>query len=166
LPLPNRSRSFRARVLDRLRQLGYTEGKNLIIDRHIVDGRSSYAEIVHDIVRARPDAIAVSVDNQFILQVAKEAYPIPVVALIPSVAAGLVQNVARPEGNITGLTLDAGIEMQGKQLDILRQATPSISRVAYLSNRADLEGAWGRAMLDAGKASGISIVGIARTAGW
>jgi len=50
--------------------------------------------------------------------------------------------------------------MQGKQLDILRQAVPSIARVAYLSNRDDWEGAWGHAILEAGRASGISIIGI------
>ena len=50
--------------------------------------------------------------------------------------------------------------MQGKQLDILRQAVPSIARVAYLSNRDDWEGAWGHAILAAGRASGISIIGI------
>jgi putative ABC transport system substrate-binding protein len=167
LALLSSNPTFRMRFLDRLQQLGYIEGKNLIIDRYIVDGRSNYAEIARDIVRSTPDVIAVSLDNRFISQIAKEAYPIPVVALIPSIAAGLVHNVSHPEGNITGVTLDAGIEMQGKQLDILRQAVPSISRVAYLSNQDDWEGAWGRAMLDAGKALGISIVGVplAPTAG-
>jgi putative ABC transport system substrate-binding protein len=159
--------AFRTRFLDRLQQLGYTEGKNLIIDRHIVAGRSSYAEIARDLVRTKPDAIAVGIDNQLISQVAKEAYPIPVVALIPSVAAGLVQNVASPEGNITGLTLDAGIEMQGKQLDILRQATPSIARVAYLSNRADLEGALGPRDAGCGQSVGyFDRRHPARTVGW
>jgi len=152
--------TFRMRFLDRLQQLGYTEGKNLIIDRYVVDGRSDYTEIARNMVRSTPDVIAVGLDNQFISQVAKEAFPTPVVALIPSIAAGLVHNVSHPEGNITGVTLDAGIEMQGKQLDILRQAVPSVSRVAYLSNHYDWEGAWGQAMLDAGKALGISIVGV------
>jgi putative ABC transport system substrate-binding protein len=111
--------------------------------------------------------IAFALDHQLISEVAKAAYPTPVVALIPSVAAGLVRNMARPEGNITGVTLDAGIEMQGKQLDLLRQAVPSISRVAYLSNVDDWNGAWGHAFLDAGEASGTSIIGapVERSAG-
>ena len=159
--------TFRMRFVGRLQQLGYTEGKNLVIDRYVVDGRSDYAEIARQMVRSTPDVIATGLDNQLISRVAKEAFPIPVVALIPSMAAGLVQNVSRPEGNITGVTLDAGIAMQGKQLDILRQAVPSASRVAYLSNHDDWEGPWGRAILDAGKALGISIVGVplATTAG-
>ena len=149
----------RFRYLDRLQQLGYIEGKNLIIDRYVVEG-SDYADLARAIAQAKHDVIGVGIDNQLISLVAKEAYPIPVVALIPSVAAGLVHNVARPEGNITGIFLDAGIEMQGKQLDILRQAVPSISRVAYLSNSNDWEGVWGHAIRDAGKASGISVIGI------
>ncbi len=150
----------RWRYLDRLQQLGYAEGKNLIIERYVVEHLSNYADLARAIARAKPDVIAVGIDNQLISLVAKEAYPVPVVALIPSIAAGLVHNLARPEGNITGIALDAGITMQGKQLDILRQAVPSISRVAYLSNSDDWEGAWGHAIRDAGKASGISVIGI------
>jgi putative tryptophan/tyrosine transport system substrate-binding protein len=69
--------------------------------------------------------------------------------------------MARPERNITGVSLDAGIEMQGKHLEILRQAVPSASRVAYLSNRAEWEGAWGQAVREAGQRLGVSIMGIA-----
>src|SRR4051794_7886450 len=84
--------TFRMRILGRLQQLGYTEGKNLIIDRYIVGGRSNYTDIARDMVRSTPDVIAVGPHNQLISQIAKEAYPIPVVALIPSIAAGLVHN--------------------------------------------------------------------------
>ena len=143
-----------------LRRLGYIEGKNLVVPRFSAEVEPDYAELARKVVRAKPDVIANSMDIRQISQVAKEAYPIPVVALIPSVAAGLVHNIARPEGNITGIALDAGIEMQGKQLDFLRQAVASISRVAFLSNRTDWEGTWGNAILKAGKALGISIIGI------
>jgi putative ABC transport system substrate-binding protein len=83
--------------------------------------------------------------------------------MLPSVAAEHVKNIARPEGNITGVAMDAGIEMQGKHPDILRQAVPSASRVAYLSNRDDWEGPWGRAVVEASRQSGISIIGILLT---
>ena len=143
-----------------LRRLGYIEGKNLVVLRFSAAGELNFAELARKVVRAKPDVIAVGLLNRLISQIAKEAYPIPVVAAIPSVAAGPVHNIARPEGNITGVALDAGLEMQGKQLDFLRRAVPLISRVAYLSNRNDWEGAWGHAILEAGKASGISIIGI------
>ena len=149
------------RIFDRLSQLGYSEGKNLIVDRYAAEAHPErYPEIARKAVQAKPDVIVVSFDNQLISGVAKETSTIPIVAGIPSLDAGLVQNIARPEGNITGIAADAGIEMQGKHLDILRQAIPSASHVAYLSNRYDWEGAWGHAIVEAGQASGISIVGI------
>jgi putative ABC transport system substrate-binding protein len=154
------SQWFWTSLMDSLRQLDYIEGKNLIINQCTVDSRTDYEDIARDIVQAKPDVIVVGVDSQFISQVAKAAYPIPVVAVIPSLAAGLVHNIGRPEGNITGISADAGIEMQGKHLDLLRQAVPSISRIAYLSNRNDWEGAWGHAILEAGRAFAITIIGI------
>ena len=147
-------------LIDRLRQRGYTEGKNLIIDRYVIEDHADYAELARTVAQTKPDVIAFALDHWLISEVAKAAYPTPVVALLPSIAAGLVHNMARPEGNITGVTLDAGIEMQGKQLDILRHALPSISRVAYLTNVDDWNGAWGHAIVEAGKASEISIIGV------
>ena len=151
----------RSHLFSRLRQLGYAEGQNLIVDRYVAGLRPEYyAEIAREMVQQSPDAIALAVDNQLISEIAKETHTIPIIALIPSIDAGLVRNMSRPEGNITGVTLDAGIEMQGKLLDILRQAVPTASRIAYLSNRYDWEGAWGRAVLDASRRSGVSIIGI------
>jgi putative tryptophan/tyrosine transport system substrate-binding protein len=149
-------------LFNRLLQRGFTEGKNLVIDRYATEGRSErYAEIARNIVQAKPDVIALGFDHQFILQVAKETTTIPIVATFGDpVAAGIVKNMARPERNITGVSLDAGIEMQGKHLEILRQAVPSASRIAYLSNRAEWEGAWGQAVREAGQRSGVSIIGM------
>jgi putative ABC transport system substrate-binding protein len=114
-----------------------------------------------NIVQGKPNVIALWFDHKFILQVAKETTTISVVATFGDpVAAGIVQNMARPERNITGVSLDAGIEMQGKHLEILRQAVPSATRVAYLSNRAEWDGAWGQTVRDAGLRSGVSIIGI------
>jgi len=149
-------------LFNRLAQMGFTEGKNLIVDRYATEGRPErYEELARKIVQAKPDVIAIGFDHQFIMQVAKETTAIPIVATFGDpVAAGIVKNMARPERNITGVSLDAGIEMQGKHLEILRQAVPSASRVAYLSNRAEWEGAWGQAVREAGQRSGVSIIGI------
>ncbi|MGY3233222.1 putative ABC transport system substrate-binding protein [Bradyrhizobium sp. USDA 4448] len=158
---PKPPSSFLARLLERLRQLGYSEGKNLIVDIYgAEDQPERYSEIARKAVEAKPDVIMVSWDNQLLAKVAKETSTIPIVAYMPSLDAGFVRNPNRPEGNITGIAADAGIEMQGKHLDILRQAVSSASRVAYLSNRYDWEGVWGRAVVEAGRASGVSIIGI------
>jgi len=135
---------FDDRMFDRLRQLGYIEGRNLVTDTYFAEDRPErYAEIAHKVAQAKPDVIMISWENQFISQFAKERPTIPIVAMIPSFDAGLVRNMARPEGNITGVAMDGGIEMQGKHLDLLRQAVPSASRIAYLSNRYDWEGRGG-----------------------
>jgi len=145
----------------RLGQLGYTEGKNLTVERRNAKGQAEhYAEIARNIVEAKPDVILVSLNHQLAAQVAKATSTIPIVTAIGSADSGIVRNISRPEGNITGILFDAGIEMQGKHLDLLRQAAPAASRVAYLSNRYDWEGAWGRAVLEAGRQSGISIIGV------
>jgi putative ABC transport system substrate-binding protein len=153
---------FGRSFFDRLRQFGYVEGKNLVVYRYAADGRAElYVDIARDVARSKPDVIAIPNSHQLTLQLAKEASAIPIVALMGDpVAAGRVQNIARPSGNITGIASHAGIGMQGKDLDILRQAIPSASRIAYLSPRADGKGACGRAIVDAGRRSGVSIIGM------
>ena len=111
-------------LLDHLRKRGYIEGTNLILERYAAEGRAErYLAIARDMVRQKPDVIVLALNHQLIFEIARETYPIPVVALMGDpVAAGLVKNLARPEGNITGIAGDAGIEMQGKHLEILRRA--------------------------------------------
>jgi putative ABC transport system substrate-binding protein len=111
---------------DWLRQAGFVEGKNLIVDRYATEGRvERYAEVARKIVQGKPDVIALGFDHEFILQVAKETSTIPIIATFGDpVAAGIVNNMARPERKISGVSLDAGIEKQGKHLEILRQAVP------------------------------------------
>jgi putative ABC transport system substrate-binding protein len=153
---------FLSSFYGRLRQLGYTEGKNLIVDRYtsVFARPERYEEIARKMVEAKPDVIALGLNHRFTSEVAKATSTIPIATLIGSVDVGLVRNINRPEGNITGIIFDAGIEMQGKHLDFLRQAVPAASRIAYLSSRYDWEGAWGRAVLQAGRQSGISIIGV------
>ena len=155
------STAFWMRFFNRLHQLGYVDGKNLIVDRYAANGQAErYADIARDVVRSRPDVIVLAISHPLIAQLAKETLTMPIVAVMGDpVALGLVQNIARPERNITGIAADAGIEMQGKHLDILRQAVPSASRIAYLSPREEWEAAWGRAVIDAGRQLGISIIG-------
>jgi putative tryptophan/tyrosine transport system substrate-binding protein len=155
------STAFWTRFFNRLRQLGYDESKKLIVDRYAANGQADrYADIARDVVRSTPDVIVIAISHPLIAQLSRETSTIPIVAVMGDpVALGLVQNLARPERNITGIAADAGIEMQGKHLDILKQAVPSASRIAYLSPREEWEGAWGRAVVDAGRRMGISIIG-------
>jgi putative ABC transport system substrate-binding protein len=76
------------------------------------------------------------------------------------VGAGLVQSLARPGGNVTGLMLVVGPEIEGKRLEIFREALPGVSRVAYLGSKQenDWEGPWGQSVRTAAKALGVTLV--------
>ena len=72
--------------------------------------------------------------------------------------AGLVANMARPGGNLTGITLDPGIEIWGKRLQILKETIPSIANAAFLGMRGGWDGASGQTVRDAAGRLGISLV--------
>jgi putative ABC transport system substrate-binding protein len=84
---------------------------------------------------------------------------IPVIAfMLDPLEAGLVTNLARPGGNLTGITLDAGIEIWGKRLEILKEAIPSTAKAAFLGMRDGWEGSSGQFLRDAGGRLGISLI--------
>ena len=116
-------------------KLGYKEGKNIAIDYRFADGESERlnqhaAELIRlnvDIIvtRAIPGAVAA--------QHATIKTPIVFVGVADAVAAGLVASLAKPGGNITGLTSLAP-ELSGKRLEVLRETFPKLARVAVLRN--------------------------------
>jgi putative ABC transport system substrate-binding protein len=117
-----------------LRALGYVEGRNLILERRSAEGRfERFAPIVADLVSLDVDVIVVS--STSLAQRAREvttAVPIVMGAVADPVGSGLVESLARPGGNVTGLTLDVGPEIQGKRLELLKGAVPRVSRIAFL----------------------------------
>ncbi len=117
-----------------LRRLGYVEGQNLVVERYSGEGRTEgYADLARDVVRLNPDAIF-GVAVAMVRNLKAATTTIPVVGLVGDpVGLGLVTNLARPGANITGVSLDAGIEIWGKRLEILKDATQSLSRVGFLA---------------------------------
>src|SRR5712691_3761329 len=109
-----------------LRRLGYVEGENLIIERYSAEGHHErYADLAREIVTRNPDLI-VTGTNPVVIAVTAATGTIPVVAfMLDPLKAGLVTSLARPGGNLTGITLDAGIEIWGKRLQMLKEAIPS-----------------------------------------
>src|SRR5262244_3343524 len=95
-----------------LRRLGYVEGENLIIERYSAEGHHErYAAIAQEIVIRRPDVI-VTGTNPVVTAFSAATSTIPVVAfMLDPLHAGLVTDLGRPGGNITGITLDPGIEV-------------------------------------------------------
>src|SRR3982074_617670 len=142
-----------------LRRLGYIEGENLIIERYSADGHHErYADLVRQIISRNPDVI-VTGTNPVVIAFKAATSTIPVIAfMLDPLEAGLVTNLARPGGNLTGITLDAGIEIWGKRLGMLKKAIPSTAKVAFLGMRDGWEGSSGQFLRDAGDRLGISLI--------
>jgi putative ABC transport system substrate-binding protein len=142
-----------------LRRLGYVEGRNLIIDRYSAEGHHErYAALAQEIVTRNPDLI-VTGTNPVVIAFSTATKTIPVVAfMLDPLRAGLVQSLAQPGGNITGITLDAGIEIWGKRLQVLKDALPATANAAFLGMREGWEGSPGQVLQAAGRRLGISLV--------
>jgi putative ABC transport system substrate-binding protein len=122
-----------------LRELGYVEGQNITIEHLSSEGKyERLPGLAADLVRLKVDVIVVPASQN--ARAAKEVtWTIPVVMAggIDPVADGLVTSLARPGGNITGLTGAVGPEIGGKRLELLKEAVPKVSRVAVLWNPAN-----------------------------
>jgi len=121
---------------DALRGLGWIEGRNIVIERRFADGRQErLPALAKEVVALKVDLI-VTGSNQVIDAVKASSSTIPVVMAVSRdpVTSGFVASLARPGGHITGLTNDVGPDVQGKNLEILRQVLPRATRVAYLWN--------------------------------
>ena len=119
-----------------LRDLGYVEGRNIIIERRYAEGRAErLPDLAAELVRLKVDVIVAA--GAAATQAAKNAtktIPIVGVAMGDPVQTGFVASLARPGGNITGLATVPGLEIFGKDLELLKEAVPGISRVAVLWN--------------------------------
>jgi putative ABC transport system substrate-binding protein len=144
-----------------LRRLGYVEGENLTIERYSADGHHErYADMAREIVAAGPDLI-VTGTNPVVSAFKAATGTLPIVAfMLDPVKAGLITNMAKPGGNLTGITLDAGIEIWGKRLEMLKEAVPSVTKAAFLGMREGWEGSFGQFLRDAAGRLGISLISI------
>lgn len=121
----------------RLRELGYTEGQNLVIEARFANGqRERLPALVAELVRLQVDCLVVGGTGP--THAAKQATStIPIVMLNASddpVRQGLITSLARPGGNITGV-IDIAEQLAGKRLGLLKEAFPHIARVGHLSDK-------------------------------
>jgi putative ABC transport system substrate-binding protein len=125
--------------LRKLRELGWIEGQNLVIEYRWAEGNvERLPELAAELVRRKVDVI-VAPAGSAALAAKNATSSIPIVMIFPSdpVEMGLVASLRRPGGNITGTTFTPGPEIFGRQLQILKETIPRASRVAILSNPAD-----------------------------
>jgi ABC-type uncharacterized transport system substrate-binding protein len=124
-----------AAFVQRLRELGWTEGRTLAIDYRWAEGRvDQMAEIAASFVRAKVEVI-VAIGTQGALAAKQATAVVPIVFALPGdpVGTGLVASLARPGGNVTGLSSQAS-DLGGKRLGILREIIPTLRKLAIMAN--------------------------------
>ena len=136
VPLADKPTAERTAFLEGLRNLGYIDGKNISVQYRAAAGNLELLpDLAAELVALNVDVIVVSGFQA--VHAAKQAtktVPIVMIAAVDPVATGLVASLARPGENVTGLTLSHP-ETGGKRLELLREVSPSASRIAVLSNR-------------------------------
>jgi putative ABC transport system substrate-binding protein len=133
-PLP-----FREGFRQGLRELGYVEGQNVLVEYRWTGGRAEVAqELLAELVASNVDVIvAVGPPPVYAAKRATTTIPIVMVAVVEPAAAGLVASLARPGGNLTGLAFDVSPEIVRKLLELLKEAAPRFSRAVVLWNPAN-----------------------------
>jgi putative ABC transport system substrate-binding protein len=120
--------------VQRMRELGWIEGRNLAIEHRWAEGRSErFAEIAAEFVRLKVDVIVTGGSATLAAMQATSTIPIVFAVGTDPVGAGYVASLARPGGNATGLSQQR-TETAGKRLEILREVVPGIRRLAIMAN--------------------------------
>ncbi len=138
-----------------MRQFGYVEGGNLIIDRRSTKGHNE-TTIAASVVASKPDLI-VAPGSVLIKAFLAATKTIPIVTVVSDpVILGFAASYARPGGNLTGLS--AGAQLDRKRLELLKEVVPSAVRVGYLHRRAAWSSPFAAAARDAAQKLGITLV--------
>ena len=123
-----------------LRELGYIEGQNIAIEYRYAEGKPDRVpELAAELVRLKVDIIVVAGGDPAIRAAKNATKTIPIVMTgdgVDPVEAGLVESLARPGGNVTGIT-NLTRELGGKRLELLKEAVPKVARVAVLYDSAN-----------------------------
>jgi putative tryptophan/tyrosine transport system substrate-binding protein len=124
-----------AALVRRLRELGWIEGGNITIEYRWAAGSSErFAEIAAEFVRLKVDIIATSATGPTLaVKQATSSIPIVFAGVGDAVGSGIVANLARPSGNVTGLSV-LFTDLAGKRLELLREILPGLRRLAILTN--------------------------------
>ena len=143
-----------------LRDLGYVEGRNLVIEYRDAEGKGieRFPALAAELVALKVDVIFVGGSTRATLAAMQATKTIPIVftGVGDPVTSGLVTNLARPGGNVTGLS-GLGPELVGKCLELLTQAVPGVSRVAVLSRPGALGERTDKAMLTGAEVTGRAL---------
>jgi len=156
---------FARAFLHGLRSLGYVEGQDLIMEWRNAEGRlDRVPEIVRELVSVNVDVIVVgTVPLVRAAKAVTQTIPIIMVGTGNPVEEGLIESLARPGGNVTGLAGVSGNENAAKRLQVLKELLPGMSRVALLNSKAERIGGWEQSMEVAARQLGISVLFVEHT---
>jgi putative ABC transport system substrate-binding protein len=151
---------------DGLRSRGYRVGENVIIEYRFADGKTErLPALAAELVKLGVDVIVTGANPSVVAAMgATKTIPIVGVNMFNPVGVGLVASLARPGGNVTGLTGDTGHEIWGKRLELMKEMVPNLSRVAVLWN-PDVRSSQGRMTYaeEASRALGLTLVPVNTT---
>jgi putative tryptophan/tyrosine transport system substrate-binding protein len=123
-----------AAFVQRLRELGWMDGRTVVIEYRWAEGRSErFTEIAAEFVRLKVDVILTVGGAVAATQQATSVIPIVFAVAIDPVRTGLIASLARPGGNVTGLSMQA-TDLAGKRLELLREVLPGLRRLAIMAN--------------------------------
>jgi putative ABC transport system substrate-binding protein len=127
---------FREAFRQGLREHGWIEGQNVVIESRWAEGKlDRLPALAAELVRLKVDVIfAPATASTVAAQNATRTIPIVMAMVGDPVGRGTITSLARPGGNVTGLSINVGVETVGKQLELLKEVVPKISRVAVLGN--------------------------------
>jgi putative ABC transport system substrate-binding protein len=146
---------------EELRRLGHVEGRDLIIERYSAEGHfSRYTDLARDVVSLNPDVIFLT-GNLLARTFRSWTGTTPIVATMTDpLETGMVRSLARPGEYLTGVSEDAGIEIWGKRLQLLKEAVPSMAKLAYVGVQLTRMGATRQAVESAARRLGLSVIGV------
>jgi putative ABC transport system substrate-binding protein len=146
--------------LARLRQLGFTEGRNLEITRCSGEERPERSGgMVAEAVNLKPDVVFVR-STRLLFMFKEATTTIPIVGtMIDPVRLSFVKSLARPDGNITGVAHGPGIEFYNKRFELLKEAAPNVSKLGVFWSQEFIQKTTaGAAMKEAAKRAGVEIM--------
>lgn len=130
-------------MLAELRRLGYVELETLSVERYSGEGQTQrFAALAREVVRTVPDVI-ITFGNGMVQHFLDATRTIPMVGFAADpIATGQIASLARPGGNLTGVAVDAGLDLWSKRFEILKEMSPGARRVGFLALGSSVSGYW------------------------